>query len=93
MVVSTLKYFYDCADYLYGYNFSKSLDLAKKIASMKTKLDNKNGFSIGDITRSKNSFRDLDKELVQESLGILETYHHIKQSEKQGAKYTKYSWL
>ena len=93
MVVSTLKYFYDCADYLYGYNFSKSLDLAKKIASMKTKLDNKNGFTRSDITRSKNSFRDLDKELVQEALGILETYHHIKQSEKQGASSTKYDWL
>ncbi|API87535.1 DUF3987 domain-containing protein [Francisella uliginis] len=92
-VITTLDYFYDCADYLYGYNFNKSLDLAKKIVNIKTKLKKKNGFSIGDITRSKNSFRDLDKELVQEALDILEQYHHIKKTDKQGIKYTKYDWL
>ncbi len=78
-----------CADYLYGYNFNKSLDLAKKIVNIKTKLKKKNGLVL-DITRSKNSFRDLDKELVQEALDILEQYHHIKKTNKQGVKYTKY---
>ena len=92
-VIATLDYFYNCADYLYGYNFNKALDLAKKIICIKTKLNNKNGFSIGDITRSKNSFRNLDKDLVQESIDILEQYNHIKKTNKQGIKYTKYDWL
>lgn len=92
-VIATIDYFYNCADYLYGYNFNKALDLAKKIIGIKTKLNNKNGFSIGDITRSKNSFRNLDKDLVQESIDILEQYNHIKKTNKQGIKYTKYDWL
>ncbi|OIN83249.1 hypothetical protein KX00_184 [Francisella sp. TX07-6608] len=91
-VITTLDYFYDCADYLYGYNFNKSLDLAKKILDIKSQLKKKNGFSIGDVTRP-TSFRKLDKELVQESLDILEQYHHIKKTDKKGTKYTKYDWL
>ena len=92
-VISTLKYFYDCAEYLYGYNFNKALDFAKSIASIRTKLNKKNGFSVGDIMRSKNSFRDLDKDLVQEALDVLEQYHHIKKTGKKGTKYIKYYWL
>ncbi|MEY8872275.1 DUF3987 domain-containing protein [Francisella philomiragia] len=52
-VIATLDYFYDCADYLYGYNFNKSLDLAKKIVNIKTKLKKKNGFSIGILLEVK----------------------------------------
>ncbi|AXA33174.1 DUF3987 domain-containing protein [Francisella adeliensis] len=91
-VIATLEYFYDCADYLYGYNFNKSLDLAKKIVDIKSKLNNKKGFSIGDITRP-TSYRKLDKELVQEALDILEQYHHIIKTDKKGTKYYKYHWL
>ena len=91
-VITTLGYFYNCADYLYGYNFSKSLELAKKIANMRTKLNNKNGFSAGDITRV-TGFRSLDKDLVQEALDVLEQYHHIKKTGKKGTKYIKYYWL
>lgn len=91
-VVATLDYFYDCADYLYGYNFNKSLDLAKKIINIKSKLKNKNGFSIGDVTR-ETVFRKLDKELGQEALDMLEQYHHIRKADKKGTKYTKYHWL
>ncbi|AEI35514.1 DUF3987 domain-containing protein [Francisella salina] len=91
-VITTLEYFYNCADYLYGYNFNKSLDLAKKIVNIKTKLKKKNGFSIGDVTR-ETVFRKLDKELVQEALDILEQNHHIKKTDKKGTKYTKYDWL
>ncbi|AEB27870.1 DUF3987 domain-containing protein [Francisella hispaniensis] len=91
-VIATLDYFYDCADYLYGYNFNKSLDLAKKIVNIKSKLKKKNGFTIGDVTR-ETVFRKLDKELVQEALDTLEQYHHIIKTDKQGVKYTKYDWL
>ncbi|MGQ4004389.1 DUF3987 domain-containing protein [Francisellaceae bacterium CB52] len=91
-VIATLEYFYNCADYLYGYNFNKSLDLAKKIVGMRTKLKKKNGFTIGDVTRD-TVFRKLDKELVQESLDILEQYHHIIKTDKRGTKYAKYDWL
>ena len=91
-VIATLEYFYNCADYLYGYNFNKSLDLAKKIVGMRTKLKKKNGFTIGDVTRD-TVFRKLDKELVQEALDILEQYHHIIKTDKRGTKYAKYDWL
>ncbi|QIW10592.1 DUF3987 domain-containing protein [Francisella sp. LA112445] len=92
-VIASLNYFYDCADYLYSDNFNKSLDLAKKIVDIKPKLKNKNGFSIGDITRSKSSFRVLGKDLVQEALDVLEQYHHIKKTNNKGTKYNKYYWL
>ena len=32
----------------------------------------------------KNSLRNLDKDLVQEALDILEQYHHIRKTDKQG---------
>ena len=92
-VIDTLDYFYNCADYLYSYNFNKALDLARNILDIRPKLKNKNGFSIGDITRSKNSFRNLDKDLVQEALKILEQYNHIKETGTKGTKYIKYDWL
>ncbi|APD50185.1 DUF3987 domain-containing protein [Francisella hispaniensis] len=91
-VVLMMAYLYECANYLYGDDFDEVRNVAQKIIDRKSKFNNKNGFSVGDVARPK-IFRKLDKELLESALEMLANYNHIQKTNSMGTKYTKYKWL
>ncbi len=87
-----MVYLYECANYLYGDDFDEVRNVAQKIIDRKSKFNNKNGFSVGDVARLK-IFKSQNRESLDSALEMLVNYNHIQKTNNFGVKYVKYKWL
>lgn len=91
-VIMLMLYFLDCAKYLYDDTYDLSINTAKEVLNRKSKFSNDNGFTISDIYRSSNKWRKIGKELISDSLKILDEHNYIYLTDKSTYMNKVYKW-